>query len=154
MASPRQPVIGKVWGWPWNWPFRADRPGLRGYFLLLPCWSKPSGNNQETERGRITLSNTVETSLLRRLSTLPDRCRTDLYLENSLEPLKRSWDSPALGLPCWWWHGSGAVGANVRTTEENTSIQDHLTTPPQIFLMLKISEDNKGKFQKIFFFPK
>ena len=67
MTSPRQLVIGRVWGLQWNWPFRTDRPRLRQYLLFLPWSSKPS-NHQETERSRIALS-TVETSLLMRSST-------------------------------------------------------------------------------------
>ncbi|KAK1343539.1 hypothetical protein QTO34_016319 [Cnephaeus nilssonii] len=49
------------------------------------------------ERSKRTLS-TVEISLLMRFLALPDRCGTHLQLENSLEPLKRSWGLPSLGI--------------------------------------------------------
>lgn len=41
--------------------------------------------------------NTEEILFLMRLSTLPNRCSTNLYLGNSLEPFKRS-----RGLPSLW----------------------------------------------------
>ena len=55
--------------------------------LIIEALKEPP----ETEK---TLS-TVEIPLLTRLSTLPNTCSTDLYLENSLEPLQRSWRLPS-----------------------------------------------------------
>lgn len=55
----------------------TERPWLKWYLLPLSWLSKPSRNLQETERSRKP-GNTVEISLLMRLSTLLDRCDTDL----------------------------------------------------------------------------
>ena len=97
-TSPKQPVTGRVWGSQWNWPFRTDRPRLRWCLLPLPWASKPSKNNHETERSK---KSTVELSLLMRSSTLLDRGGTDLQLESSLEPAKRSWGRPSLWAAMW-----------------------------------------------------
>lgn len=72
----------------------TNRLRSRWYLLPLPRSSKPSRNLQETG-SRKTLS-TVEIAPLMRLSTLPDRCSTSRWPENSVEPLKRSWGLPSL----------------------------------------------------------
>lgn len=68
-----------------NGPLRMERPRWRWYLLPLFSTSKPSRNHPEMEQSRKTLS-TVETTLLVRLSILPDKGSMDLCPENSLEP--------------------------------------------------------------------
>lgn len=62
--------------------------------------SKPSRSSQETESNSRSL-NTMEMSLLTRLLTLPSRFDTDLYPENFLELLRRSWILHSLWSAMW-----------------------------------------------------
>lgn len=71
-----------------------DRPRLRQYPLPPPSSSKLSNNGQETKKKK-KLS-TMEIPLSKRLTTLLNRCSPDLSLENSVEPLKKSWGAPSL----------------------------------------------------------
>lgn len=65
MTLPKELVTRK-----WSWPSRTDRPRLRWCLLSLPWSAKPSRSHQETEISKRIL-NTMEMSLLTRLSTLP-----------------------------------------------------------------------------------
>lgn len=86
MTLPRQPMTRRV---------RTameltiqNRPRLKWYFLPLPWSSKSSRYHPEIERRTFS---TVKTASVMRLSLFPDRWSTDLWPENSLESLKRSW---------------------------------------------------------------
>lgn len=66
-----------------------------GGIFCLSLNIKTLKNYPEMERSRKTIS-TMEIALLMRLPILPDRYSTNLWPENSLESLKRSWRLPSL----------------------------------------------------------